>query len=472
MKSGLKLRIVAFAGACLLAAAPAPGAAQGLWSAARDLVTRAVPDAQKPLSQAQRAQILAALELAPSHGLPGYNVSEDSSDGELVRAAVSYASALNGGRMDGKFIGDWHLRPEPYDGAGGFQQAARKNRLRQWFQQIEPQHQGYQQLREALVRYQDLEAAGGWKKLTAGKAALKRGAKGPAVLALRERLGMEYAAPMPEGDASVFDESLAEALKAEQARLGVPVTGVLDKATVAALNVPASARVETIEANLERWRWLPRAMPHDRVEVNIPAYWLDVYRGGDRPLSMKVVVGKPATPTPMFQDVMDRLVFNPPWNVPERIAKNDILPKARKDKAYLVKHDYYINDDGRLIQRAGPKSALGKIKFNLTNPFAIYLHDTPSKKLFDESARAFSNGCIRVERPHDLAELVLSEERYWDEGSLEEVIASGETSSTELVRPTHVFIVYRTAFVQDGKVQFRSDLYGWDRKLQDILAPI
>ncbi|HEX5776701.1 MAG TPA: L,D-transpeptidase family protein, partial [Caulobacteraceae bacterium] len=406
MKSGFSTKLVALAGACLLAASPAPASAQGIWSAAKELLTPGSPGVNRPLSVTQRRQILAALETAPSHGLPGYNVSPNSSDGELVRAAVSYGNALRGGRMSGKFTGDWHLRPEPFDAAGSFQQALRKNRLRQWFQQQEPHHQGYQELRQALSFYRDIESYGGWKPLTATRKALKVGSKGPGVLRLRERLGIEYAAPAPQGDASVFDEALTEALKAEQARLGVAVTGVLDKATVAALNVPASARVRTIEANLERWRWMPSSMPRYRVEVNVPDYRLEVWRDNDRPLAMKAIVGKPATPTPMFQDVMDTLVFNPPWNVPPRIAKNDILPKAKKDKAYLVKHDYFISDDGRLIQKAGPKSALGKIKFNLTNPFAIYLHDTPSKHLFKESARAFSNGCIRLEQPMDLAQLV------------------------------------------------------------------
>ena len=403
MKSGLSTKVVAIAGACLLATAPAPAAAQGIWSAAKELLTPGSPGINRPLNATQRRQILAALETAPSHGLPSYNVSPDSTDGELVRAAVSYGNALHGGRMAGKFTGDWHLRPEPFDAAGSFQQALRKNRLRQWFQQQEPRHADYQQLREALAYYRDIDAAGGWKKLTTTKSALKVGSKGPGVLNLRERLGMDYAAPYPEGDASVFDKTLSEALKTEQTRLGVPATGVLDKATVAALNVPASQRVRTIEANLERWRWMPASMPRYRVEVNVPNYWLEVWRDNDRPLAMKAIVGKPATPTPMFQDVMTNLVFNPPWNVPERIAKNDILPKAKKDKAYLVKNDYFINDDGRLIQKAGPKSALGKIKFNLTNPFAIYLHDTPSKNLFKEGSRAFSNGCIRLEQPMDLA---------------------------------------------------------------------
>ncbi len=474
MKSGFSTKLVALAGVALLVAtAPQPAAAQGILSTAQEWLTPGSPGVNRPLNPAQRRQIVAALEQAPSHGLPGYNVDESSSDGELVRAAVSYGSALHGGRMDGKFTGDWHLRPEPFDAAGSFQQAVKKNRLRQWFQQQEPQHAGYQQLREALAFYRDIDAGGGWKRnLTSGKNALKVGSKGPGVLNLRERLGMEYAAPAPEGDPSTFDKSLSEALKREQERFGLPVTGVLDKATVAALNTPASARVKTIEANLERWRWLPAQMPAYRVEVNVPNYWLEVWRGNDRPLAMKAIVGKPKTPTPKFQDVMTDLVFNPPWNVPERIAKNDILPKAKKDKAYLVKNDYFINDDGRLIQKAGPKSALGKIKFNLTNPFAIYLHDTPSKKLFAESSRAFSNGCIRLERPTDLAELILSGERGWNSGVLEQALNESDTSTTDLGRPTPVFIVYRTAFVEDGRVQFRNDIYGWDQQLSDVLAPI
>lgn len=473
MKSGFSTKMIALAGACLLAVtAPEQAAAQGIWSTAKEWLTPGSPGVNRPLSAAQRRQILSALEQAPSHGLPSYNVGENSTDGELVRAAVSYGNALHGGRMDGKFTGDWHLRPEPFDAAGSFQQAVKRNRLRQWFQQQEPQHAGYQQLREALAFYRDIDASGGWKKLTATKSALKVGSKGSGVLNLRERLGMEYAAPSPDGDPSTFDKSLSEALKREQERLGVPVTGALDKATVAALNTPASARVKTIEANLERWRWLPPQMPRERVEVNVPNYWLEVWRGNERPLAMKAIVGKPKTPTPMFQDTMTDLVFNPPWNVPERIAKQDILPKAKKDKAYLVKHDYYINDDGRLIQKAGPKSALGKIKFNLTNPFAIYLHDTPSKNLFKESSRAFSNGCIRLERPGDLAEYILSDESGWDAGTLQQAIDTGETSSTDLGRPTPVFIVYRTAFVEDGRVQFRNDIYGWDQQLSEVLAPI
>jgi len=422
---------------------------------------------QKPLNAKVRQQIIGVLNEAPSHGLPAYHLTPESSDADLTRAVLQYASAMRGGRMEGKFTGDWHLRPAHYDPTADFKKAVKKKKVAQWLQQLAPQEQGYGLLRQELVRYRELQAAGGWNQLAPGKI-VKVGGKGPRVLALRRRLGMEYAAPAPEGDPSTFDAALSEALKAEQARLGVPVTGNLDKATVAALNVPVSARVDTIVANLERWRWIPTVMPRYRVEVNVPNFWVEVYRDRQPPLTMKVIVGKPATPTPMFQDTMEGVVFNPPWNVPDFIAKRDILPKAKKDKTYLIKNDYVLTDDGRVQQKAGPKSALGKVKFELGNPFAIYFHDTPSKQLFDYDMRAFSNGCMRLEKPLELLETVMNEGRE----DIDQTIATGETRRAEVARPVPVFVVYRTAFVENGKLQFRDDLYSWDAQLKEILEGV
>jgi murein L,D-transpeptidase YcbB/YkuD len=187
---------------------------------------------------------------------------------------------------------------------------------------------------------------------------------------------------------------------------------------------------------------------------------------------MKVFDGRPHDPTPMFAETMQSVVFNPPWTVPDNIAQNEILPRATKDKSYLVRNGYVLNDDGGLIQKAGPRSALGKIKFNLTNPFAVYLHDTPSKPLFAKDVRAFSHGCIRVEKPGELANLILQGDRQFPPELIDATIASGDTIETEIGRPVPVFVLYRTAFVgDDGKVQFRNDLYDWDAKLNEMLTP-
>ena len=449
---------------CLVGVSAAPAAAQS-WPFSKASASQA----QKPLSRAQRLQIVQALVAAPSHGLPAYDVGLDSSDEQLIAAVTDFASALHAGRMQDRWTGDWHLRPEPYDAQGAFERARSKNKVRQWLDQLGPRHAGYHSLRGALIRYREIADTGGWKKLSP-KATLKVGSRGMAVMALRERLGIEYPGPLPDGDQAIFDESLSHALALEQERLGVPVTGKLDKATIAALNVPVEARIATIEANLERERWLPLELPRDRIEMNIPAYWLEVHRRGEVALAMKTVVGRPSDPTPIFQDVMHSMVFNPPWNVPQKIAQRDILPRASKDKTYLIKNDYQITEDGRVVQKAGPKSALGKVKFNLDNPFAIYFHDTPNKALFDQHARAFSNGCIRLENAAALAELALAGDRYWNEATLQNVFAAGETIETDASRSMPVFIVYRTAFVEDGRVNFRDDVYGWDSKLRQILA--
>lgn len=462
--SGFNQRIAVIAGAFLLAFA-VPAAAQDFF-----LTSAATAAVQRPLNRAERAAILAALAQAPSHGLPAYQVDEQSSDNDLSRAVIDYAGALHGARMTAKFLPDWHLQPEPFDAAGSFQQAVHKHKVNRWLAALAPRQQSYELLRGALARYQEIEMSGGWKPLDAGPT-LKVGSKGHRVLALRERLGVEYPGPMPEGDPSVFDRTLSDFLKSEQARLGQPQTGVLDKTTLGALNIPVGERIKTLEANLERERWLPANLPGYRIEVNIPAFWLDVYRDGEKPLSMKIIDGRPHDPTPMFADVMDSVIFNPPWTVPENIARDEILPRATKDKTYLVKNDYVLNDDGGLIQKAGPKSALGKIKFNLTNPFAVYLHDTPSKQLFAKDVRAFSHGCMRVEKPLELANLILRDDRQFTPDLVDTTIASGDTIRTDITRPVPVFVLYRTAFVgDDGKVEFRNDLYGWDAKLNDMLS--
>lgn len=462
--SAFNKRFAVIAGACLLAF--------GVPAAAQDFLLTSASTAalQKPLNRGERQVILAALAEAPSHGLPAYPVNEQSGDLDLSRAIIDYAGALHGARMTAKFPTDWHLRPDPFDAAGSFQQAIQRNGLRRWLSNLAPRSEPYENLRAALARYHEIDMNGGWKALDAGLT-LKVGSKGPRVIALRERLDAEYQAPAPEGDAATFDPSLANYLKTEQARLGLPETGVLDKATLAALNVPVAQRIATLTANLERERWLPAAMPNYRIEVNIPAFWLDVYRDGDKPMSMKVIDGRPHDPTPMFSDTMDSIVFNPPWNVPDGIAKNEIWPKAKKDKGYLAAHDYVVTSDGGLMQKAGPKSALGKVKFDLTNPFAIYLHDTPSRSLFAKDYRALSHGCMRVERPRDLAGLVLEGDRHYTPEVIDQTIDSGDTVRVDVARPPAVFVLYRTAFLgDDGRVQFRDDLYGWDEKLNGILT--
>jgi murein L,D-transpeptidase YcbB/YkuD len=252
-------------------------------------------------------------------------------------------------------------------------------------------------------------------------------------------------------------------------------TGVVDRPTLAALNVSAQTRVDQIIANMERWRWAPVAMPTDRVQVNIAAAILTLFRGDAPVLSMRAVAGRVTDHTPMLQSTIHSIIFNPPWNVPPSIAAKELWPKEAADPGYLAREDYVIirAEDGsqRLQQRAGPKSALGQVKFDFDNQYGVYLHDTPTHSTFGKQSRLVSHGCVRLDQPKALALMLLRDNPAWTAEAIEEKIADGDTQRVALSRPTAVLIFYWTAFAgPDGVMNFRDDVYGWDRDLLQRIA--
>jgi murein L,D-transpeptidase YcbB/YkuD len=273
----------------------------------------------------------------------------------------------------------------------------------------------------------------------------------------------------------MFDSALDEAVKRFQIRHGLDATGVVDRPTLTALNVSAEARVDQIIANMERWRWAPTVMPTDRVQVNIAAAILTLFRGDAPVLSMRAVAGRVTDHTPMLQSMIHNIVFNPPWNVPASIAAKELWPKEAADPGYLAREDYVIihTADGgeRLQQRAGPKSALGQIKFDFDNPYGVYLHDTPTHSTFGKESRLVSHGCVRLDQPKALALMLLRDDPAWTSEAIEEKIAAGETKWVALRHPTAVLIFYWTAFAgPDGVMNFRNDVYGWDKEVLQRIA--
>ena len=232
----------------------------------------------------------------------------------------------------------------------------------------------------------------------------------------------------------------------------------------------ATARLREIEVNLERERWLPRRLPADRVWVNVADERLVLYRD-DRPVfSTRVIVGQDErrNQSPEFQASIDGILFNPPWNIPQDIATNEILPKAEQDPNYLARHNMVMLPDGGLQQLAGPNSGLGQFMFEMQNRFDVYLHDTPSKNLFSRDDRRISHGCIRVENPRELAALLMQQPVE----AINQTIATGSTTRSDLPKPVPVFVVYETAFADvDGRLQFRADVYGRDAEIWQYLDP-
>jgi murein L,D-transpeptidase YcbB/YkuD len=225
-----------------------------------------------------------------------------------------------------------------------------------------------------------------------------------------------------------------------------------------------------IATNLERERWLPRHLPTDRVWVNAADERLVLYRD-DRPIfSTRVIVGQDElrNQSPEFQATIDGVLFNPPWNIPQDIATDEILPKASLDPNYLARHNMVMLPNGGLQQVAGPNSGLGQLMFEMQNRFDVYLHDTPSKNLFSRDDRRISHGCIRVEKPRELAALLMQEPIE----DINQTIATGNTIDRNLPQPVQAFVVYETAFADaDGRLQFRPDVYGRDAEIWQQLDP-
>ena len=232
----------------------------------------------------------------------------------------------------------------------------------------------------------------------------------------------------------------------------------------------AATRLREIAVNLERERWLPRPLPADRVWVNAADERLVLYRGGEPVFSTRVIVGQAErrNQSPEFQTMITGVLFNPPWNIPEDIATNEILPKADRDPDYLARHNMVILPNGGLQQAPGPNSGLGQMMFEMTNRFDVYLHDTPSKNLFRRDNRRISHGCIRVENPRELAALLMRQPI----DAIDEAIATGDTTRSALPVPVPVLVGYETAFAdEDGKLQFRPDVYARDAEIWRYLDP-
>ena len=351
-----------------------------------------------------------------------------------------------------------------------------------------PRHAGYRELRHALRRYLAIRDAGGWPVVPDGPA-LTQGDRGARVALLHRRLavGGDLAAYDPDPDR--FDATLAAAVRRFQARHGLVPDGVVAARTRAALNVQAGARADQLARNLERLRW-GRPSAGLSVRVNVPGFRMTLLQDGRPQFAARAIVGMAKRPTPVFADRITHLVFNPSWTVPQSIARADLLPRIRRDAGYLRRADMKVYagwapdaarlhpaavswdraagrlDSYRLVQAPGPGNPLGRVKFMFPNRHNVYLHDTPNTGLFDHARRTYSSGCIRIDRPIDLARALLARTDGWDAARIDRAVASGRTVRARLATPVPVRIVYRTAWVDaQGTLHLRPDIYGRDAAL-------
>ncbi len=452
-------------------------------------------------------QLTETLGRAGDHGLPvswytiaagaGAAGDEPMSAGAAARFDVEatatffrYALHLTSGRLDPRALQRlWTLEPKRPDLVAALTSAVQSDDLAAAMQHLQPAHAGYRELQQALVRYRTIAAKGGWPSLPPA-ARLKPGHRSELMPALRQRLAMEgdLDAAHEKNPDLVFDEPVVEAVKRFEERHRLRPDGILDAETVKALNVPVEHRIRAIELNLERWRWLPDAMPSRYLLVNVPDFRLEAVEQGRPVMNMRVVVGAPDNKTPIFADEMTHVVFSPYWNVPPGIAGEETIPRAASDPAFLARNNMEVvgangdvldpssvdwsNTQGlRIRQRPGSGNALGGVKFMFPNTFDVYLHDTNATALFDRLDRGMSHGCVRVEEPHKLAQYVLRDQPDWTADRIAAAMTSGQETHVKLETRIPVYIVYKTAWVHDGGVRFLKDLYGHDASQAARLWP-
>ena len=391
-----------------------------------------------------------------------------ASDIALTEAVVAYARQASGARVDPRTISPLiGLRPEVADPAKVIDSvAAAGAEAGDRLAALNPSDPRYVALRDKLAALRGGRAGSG-APIPPGPT-LKIGMHDGRVPQLRARLGLMASDLV--ADADEYDLELAEAVSGVQRSDGLPVSGRLDRATIAALagGGKASPQEAMLAANMEMWRWMPRDLGRDRIEVDVPAYKVTVFHDGEPVASNRVVVGKTETPTPIFSNVMKYLIVNPVWNVPQSIIKKEMMPKMGRSGGLRGFDVSYHNGQMVVKQPSGEKNALGRIKFIFPNDFSVYLHDTPSKSLFSASKRAFSHGCVRVDQPFDFAFNVLNDsvpeggKILWSEKRLDKMIGDSERY-VNLPKPLPIHIEYFTASIdpETGRVMQREDIYGY-----------
>jgi len=441
-------------------------------------------------ASARAAEIADALAHASAHGLDPATYHQQAVARRAADAKPGGRAALDVLASDGvirlvghlrigavrpdSVSGDIAVETRPVDAQALLLDAAAAPDLSAFLDELAPQTETYHGLMEALARYREIAQTGGWPVVPAKGPTLRPGESDPSIAIVRARLAKtgEYPAVDPETP-TLYDDALATAVKAFQARHGVTPDAALGVATRAALAVPVEERIGQLRANLERARWFSGELGSRYVAVNVPSYDLVLVENGSTVLKMPVVVGRKDRPTPVLGAYITELIFNPTWTVPPTLLRQDFLPKMQRNPGYLAKRGLQVVSSRSLTLRQppGPKNPLGRVKFLMPNQFSVYLHDTTSKGLMREPRRAMSSGCVRLGDALGLANRLLADDPRWTPAVRKQFLTGWTTRYLALREPIPVYLRYQTAW-QDGDtgLQFREDVYGRDAELAKALA--
>ena len=412
----------------------------------------------------------------------------------LSAALYRYSSNVYSGRFNPHDLGiNWHISNKPLDDAKLFSEVSGKTSITALLDKLPPRHFVYRLLKKQLRRYRDIEQQGGWLPLAEGPV-LHVGIQNSQVVQLKQRLAISGDLTNKKSlSLPVFDDALVEAVKHFQLRQGLVVDGKVGPQTRHSLNIPVRSRIKQIQINMERWRWMPRNLGKKYLMVNLAGFKLYLLENNSVVMSMPVIIGKAYRSTPSFSGLLTYMEYNPYWTVPRSIALKDILPRQIRDPHYLASKSIHVfsgwGEKARQIdpqtinwrqlnknyfpywlrQDPGSKNALGRVKFLFSNPYAIYLHGTPEKYLFNRRVRTFSSGCIRVKDPVQLAAYLLNDGSQQIQEKILQDIFLASNQSVKLPVAIPIYLVYWTAWVdQGGSLNFRHDVYGRDARLQKL----
>lgn len=418
---------------------------------------------------------------------------------QLTRVWLQLAEDALTGQLNPDIVApDWELQPPPSeDLVQALREGLEEKDVGEAIRRLYPDQENYHQMRQALAHLRALAERGEYPRMPRGPL-LRVGDRDPRVETLRNQLwllgDLDEEAP---GSDTLYDSALEAVVRDFQHRHGLQVDGVVGPRTLAALNTPPAERAEQLRVNLERVRWMPRALGERYILVNIAGFSMTVHEAGETVMQQRVVVGRDYRRTPVFTGNMTYLVLNPSWEVPHRLATRDVLPLIQRDPDYLERMGFRVLQGWgaeeqkidpetldwdryshrffpyRLRQLPGPQNAMGRVKFMFPNRHNVYLHDTPSRELFQQPRRAFSSGCIRVERPLALTAWLLRDQPQWSPEDIDQALESRRERTVPLRRGVPVHLQYWTAWTEaDGTLHFRDDLYNRDSGVAATLAAL
>jgi murein L,D-transpeptidase YcbB/YkuD len=384
----------------------------------------------------------------------------------------------------------WETTPPPYSAKSILKNAIMSGSFNNIFSKVEPRRFKYKKMKKYLAKFIDIRDNGGWK--SAGNRLLKPGMSSAYVPNIRKHLKLvgDLGNCSTDMSSTHYDSCMAKAIKRFRLRHGLKASSTIDRATRTELNRPVSYYIKKIRLNMDRIKWIRRNVSDVRIELNIPAFRLYVYDGNKLVTTMRVVTGKPDHPTPVFSDEMTTVVVNPYWRIPQSIVRKEMLKKLIKNPHHYErqgKHLYkgwgpnakkidpasinwkkYVGNKKPIpyhfMQDPGSRNALGRIKFLFPNKYSVYIHDTPSKRLFFREVRAFSHGCMRIQKPRELLKALSLYNSNLHVSKLMKKLHTDDNTQIGLNKKVPIDIVYLTSFVDDyGNLHFRRDIYGYDK---------